>query len=91
MGIATKQQKNLTVKNGMIKLPEKIQKVWNNAPLILVEYDNKISIEGPSKKRTKMNVDAWKKAAGKLKGKLPSNPVKWQRKIRAEWERDLPW
>jgi hypothetical protein len=32
---------------------------------------------------------SWRKAAGMLKGKLPKDPVAWQRQIRSEWDQRL--
>lgn len=32
---------------------------------------------------------SWIEAAGMLEGKLPKDPVAWQRQIRAEWDERL--
>lgn len=37
-------------------------------------------------KRKRPLPKSWTEAAGMLKGKLPTDPVAWQKKIRSEWD-----
>ena len=38
----------------------------------------------------RVRIELWRKAAGILKNRKMPDPVKWQRKIRKEWERKSP-
>lgn len=41
-------------------------------------------------KKQPRDMAAWAGLYGVLRGKRAGDPVKWQRKIRKEWERKLP-
>ena len=81
--------KILRVKGGAIILPEQLRALWDNAEILLRNYGNKIVLEGPAL-HSRVDIVAWKRAAGILKNRSMPNPVAWQRKIRKEWERKLP-
>lgn len=79
------------IKNGTIKLPKELQKIWQDAPISVYTYPGRIILAGPSlSPRPKQEVlKAWKRMAGIWKGKKIPDAVKWQRKIRKEWERPI--
>lgn len=80
----------LKIKGGAIQLPKELQKTWKESEIRIQEYSSdRIVIERMMPDKKKEMLEAWKKAAGILKGKIP-DPVAWQRKIRKEWDRKLP-
>ncbi len=40
----------------------------------------------PALRLPSSEIDAWRKLAGSLKGRKGPDPLKWQKKIRSEWE-----
>ena len=81
---------NIKVKNGKLLLPQPIRAQWKNAEIAIREYGaNRMVLERITPEKKEQALKAFRDAAGILKGKI-SNPVKWQRKIRKEWERKLP-
>lgn len=83
-------EKPLKIKNGNIVLPRNLRSQWKNAEVEIREYDNdRIVLERSTPENRQQRVEAFKRAAGILKGKIP-DPVAWQRKIRKEWDRKLP-
>lgn len=85
----------LEIKNGAIMLPTYLQKKLKKTKIVLDEYGNNINIHiipialiAPTK--TSLSAKALLKLAGSLKGKLPVDPIRWQREIRKEWDRELP-
>ncbi|MEK7560474.1 MAG: hypothetical protein AAB539_00780 [Patescibacteria group bacterium] len=80
----------LKIKDGKIILPGYIPAPWRNAEIEIHEYNqNRIILERSIPERRKKALASLKAAAGILKGKIP-DPVRWQRKIRKEWDRPLP-
>ncbi len=80
----------LTVTNGMITLPPRLKRAWEGHDVMLEERDSMLTLIGIKKNTSAIDMRAWKKAAGMLKGKITDDPVVWQRKIRGEWDRPLP-
>jgi hypothetical protein len=60
----------------------------------LIRMDEKNIIvdlpESPKKKKKKVDYSIFETTKGMLKGKVKEDPVKYQRRIRSEWERKLP-
>ncbi|MDD8019090.1 MAG: hypothetical protein PHP42_12000 [Bacteroidota bacterium] len=60
----------------------------------LICMDEKtITIDLPErapKKKKKIDYSVIERSRGLLKGRVKEDPVKYQRRIRAEWERKLP-
>lgn len=80
----------LKVKNGVITLPRELRDDWKDGEARIREYSaDRIIIERLTHEKKEQIIEAWKKAQGILKGKIP-DPVAWQRHIRREWERKLP-
>lgn len=78
------------VKNGTITLPKNLRHNWRSADVVIKEYGNeRIVLERITPAKKNQQLEAFKAAAGILKGNTP-DPVAWQRKIRKEWERKLP-
>lgn len=80
---------NLKVKRGILALPEELRVAWRDAEIRVREYPDRIALEGPASARRRINLSQWKKAAGMLRGRRMPDPLRWQRKIRKEWERSL--
>lgn len=47
--------------------------------------DNSVEVDHVAAKNDQKIEKIWKQARKKLQGKLPKNPVAWQKKVRAEW------
>ena len=78
------------IKNGAIVLPKYLGARWRNAEIAIREYSGeRIVLERVTAARRQHALDAFKAAAGILKGRIP-DPVAWQRAIRKEWNRKLP-
>lgn len=78
--------------NAAVDAPIMLRNVFSytaKARVINLEKARKIRIAIEDKKQ-KNRAQILRSTAGKLKGKLPENPVAWQRKIRAEWDHRLP-
>lgn len=71
--------------------PEKIAaKTARGESFIVVRRSKPLFEINPLRRpRKPVNLEDWKKFAGILKGKKIEDPVKWQRRIRKEWERDF--
>jgi len=80
----------LKIQRGVISLPKELKKDWQEGEIRIREYGHdRIVIERITPTKKGGAAEAWKQAAGILKGRGP-NPVAWQRKIRKEWDRKLP-
>jgi len=78
------------IKNNSIDLPKEIGQRWNNTNVRVLLAADKLVIEGPISPKHRYDIAAWKKVAGLWKKRQIPDAVAWQRKIRREWERDLP-
>ncbi len=83
---------------GLKQFREDIQKIAEsvaigNEYVVVKRSQPMFKIVGPDvvsqKSSSRGQVEAWKKLAGILKGKKIEDPVKWQKKIRKEWDRDF--
>lgn len=78
------------IKHGSITLPRQLRPLWENSEVAIREYgSNRIVVERVTPKQKRIALDAWRRAAGMLKGRTIPDAVVWQRKIRKEWERKL--
>ncbi len=81
----------IKVKDGKITLPKDIRPQWKDAHLEIREYSGtRMVLERVTSEKKQQALAALKAAAGILKGRI-TDPVTWQRKIRKEWDRVLPW
>ena len=58
---------------------------------IVVRRSKQLFEINPLRRRRPLDLAAWKKMAGIWKNRKGPDPVKWQRKIRAESERVFDW
>jgi len=77
------------IKNGTIILPKPFRETWKEGKVLIYPQKDKLIIEKQQKPSKDNYYKLWKKAAGILKEKKIPHPVKWQRKIRQEWERSI--
>lgn len=69
---------------------EKLDRLERELQHLKIETHRALPRLQSQKTHSRADIDAWRAAAGILKGRRIPDPVAWQRKIRKEWERKLP-
>ena len=79
----------LKIKNNAIQLPTEIGKKLENRKAILHDNGDAITLTIIPLETTLRSTQTLRQLGGSLKGKIKTDPAKWQKRIRKEWERKI--